>query len=139
MVMDVIEWRADSTRARSTTTSARYRRSCYLRAVVQADSGSGGGPPVEPPRARQAPHLHPVLLVYQPPANSTFLSEQTSHQPALFFSQNKPASSNHPAVQQTNISHQPPATSQTNMLLISIGNIGTTTLTLFMVHLGECR
>jgi hypothetical protein len=37
-------------------------------------------------------------LAYQPPASSTFLSEQTSHQPALLFSQNKPA----PA-----ISHQP--------------------------------
>jgi hypothetical protein len=37
-------------------------------------------------------------LAYQPPANSTFISEQTSHQPAVLFSQNKPA----PA-----ISHQP--------------------------------
>jgi hypothetical protein len=25
-------------------------------------------------------HLHPVRLAYQPPASSTFLSEQTSHQ-----------------------------------------------------------
>jgi hypothetical protein len=40
----------------------------------------------------------PVRLAYQPPASSTFLSEQTSNQPAVLFSQNKPA----PA-----ISHQP--------------------------------
>jgi hypothetical protein len=39
----------------------------------------------------------PVRLAYQPPASSTFLSEQISHQ-QLLFSQNKPA----PA-----ISHQP--------------------------------
>jgi hypothetical protein len=64
----------------------------------------------------------------------TLFSWFISHQLTVLFSQNKPATSNHPAVQ-----HQPPATSQTNMLLISIGNIGTTTLTLFMVHLGECR
>jgi hypothetical protein len=43
-----------------------------------------------------------VPLAYQPPTNSIFLSEQTSHhnQPAVLFSQNKPA----------------PDTSQTNML-----------------------
>jgi hypothetical protein len=42
----------------------------------------------------------PVRLAYQPPASSTFLSEQTSHQQptTVLFSQNKPA----PA-----ISHQP--------------------------------
>jgi hypothetical protein len=42
----------------------------------------------------------PVRLAYQPPANSTFLSEKpvTGNQPTLLFSQNKPA----PA-----ISHQP--------------------------------
>jgi hypothetical protein len=40
----------------------------------------------------------PVRLAYQSPASSTFLSEQTSNQPAVLFSQNKPA----PA-----ISHQP--------------------------------
>jgi hypothetical protein len=41
-----------------------------------------------------------VRLAYQPPASSTFLSEQTStsNQPAVLFSQNKPA----PV-----ISHQP--------------------------------
>jgi hypothetical protein len=32
----------------------------------------------------------PVRLAYQPPASSTFLSHQTSHQPAVLFSQNKP-------------------------------------------------
>jgi hypothetical protein len=40
----------------------------------------------------------PVRSAYQSPASSTFLSEQTSNQPAVLFSQNKPA----PA-----ISHQP--------------------------------
>jgi hypothetical protein len=35
--------------------------------------------------------LHPVGLAYQPPVSSIFLSEQTSHQPAVLFSQNKPA------------------------------------------------
>jgi hypothetical protein len=39
-------------------------------------------------------------LAYQPPANSTFLSEQTSHQ--------QPASSTFLS-EQTNTSHQPPA------------------------------
>jgi hypothetical protein len=43
-------------------------------------------------------NLRPVRLAYQPPASSTFLSEQTSNQPAVLFSQNKSA----PA-----ISHQP--------------------------------
>jgi hypothetical protein len=44
--------------------------------------------------------VQPVRLAYQPPANSTFLSQQisTSNQPAVLFSQNKSA----PA-----ISHQP--------------------------------
>jgi hypothetical protein len=44
--------------------------------------------------------LHPVRLAYQPPANSTFLLEQTSHQ--------QPASSTLLS-EQTSISHQPPA------------------------------
>jgi hypothetical protein len=39
-----------------------------------------------------------VRSAYQPPANSNFPSEQTSHQQTILFSQNKPA----PA-----ISHQP--------------------------------
>jgi hypothetical protein len=43
-----------------------------------------------------------VRLAYQPPASSTFLSEQTSNQPAVLFSQNKSAS----------------ATSQTNKLIV---------------------
>jgi hypothetical protein len=44
--------------------------------------------------------IRPVRLPYQLPANSIFLSQQTatSNQPAVLFSQNKPA----PA-----ISHQP--------------------------------
>jgi hypothetical protein len=44
--------------------------------------------------------LRPVRLAYQPPANSTFLSEQTSHQ--------QPASSTFFS-EQISISHQPQA------------------------------
>jgi hypothetical protein len=36
-------------------------------------------------------HLRRVRLDYQPPAGSTFLSEQTSNQPAVLFSRNKSA------------------------------------------------
>jgi hypothetical protein len=46
--------------------------------------------------------LRPVRLAYQPPASSTFLSEQTSQQ---YFSL-------------TTNQHQPSATSQTNRLLV---------------------
>jgi hypothetical protein len=49
-------------------------------------------------------NIHPIRLAYQPPANNTFLSEQTSQQ---YFSL------------RTN-QHQPPATSQTNRLIIQI-------------------
>jgi hypothetical protein len=42
--------------------------------------------------------LRPVCLAYQPPASSTFLSQQTSDQPTVLFSQNKSALA---------ISHQP--------------------------------
>jgi hypothetical protein len=45
-------------------------------------------------------NLHPVRLAYQPPASSTFLSEQTSHQ--------QPANSTFIS-EQTSTSHQPPA------------------------------
>jgi hypothetical protein len=45
-------------------------------------------------------NLRPVRLAYQPPASSTFLSEQTSHQ--------QPASSTILS-EQTSTSHQPPA------------------------------
>jgi hypothetical protein len=44
--------------------------------------------------------MRPVRLAYQPPANSTFLSEQINHQ--------QPASSTLLS-QQTSTSHQPPA------------------------------
>jgi hypothetical protein len=44
--------------------------------------------------------IQPVRLAYQPPANSTFLSEQTSHQ--------QPASSTFLS-EQTSTRHQPPA------------------------------
>jgi hypothetical protein len=46
----------------------------------------------------------PVRLAYQPPASSIFLSEQTSNQPTVLFSRNKPA----PAI----------STSQTNRLKV---------------------
>jgi hypothetical protein len=49
------------------------------------------------PASSTTPH-RPVRLAYQPPVNSTFLSEQTSNQATLLFSQHKPAST---------ISHQP--------------------------------
>jgi hypothetical protein len=45
-------------------------------------------------------NFRPVRLAYQPPASSTFLSEQTSHQ--------QPASSTFLS-EQISISHQPPA------------------------------
>jgi hypothetical protein len=45
-------------------------------------------------------NTRPVRLAYQPPASSTFLSEQTSHQ--------QPASSTFLS-QQISTSHQPPA------------------------------
>jgi hypothetical protein len=44
--------------------------------------------------------VRPVRLAYQPPASSTFLSEQTSHQ--------QPASSTILS-EQTSTGHQPPA------------------------------
>jgi hypothetical protein len=52
--------------------------------------------------SRRPKHQLPdsVRLAYQPPANSTFLSEQTSHQ--------QPASSTFLS-EQTSTSHQPPA------------------------------
>jgi hypothetical protein len=53
--------------------------------------------------------LRPVRLAYQPPANSTFLSEQTSHQ--------QPANSTFLS-EQTSTSHQPPA-NRTGCLYIS--------------------
>jgi hypothetical protein len=47
-----------------------------------------------------SPDLRPVRLAYQPPASSTFLSEQISHQ--------QPANSTFLS-EQTSTSHQPPA------------------------------
>jgi hypothetical protein len=44
------------------------------------------------------PRIQPVCLAYQPPASSTFLSEQIIHQ--------QPANSNFLS-EQTSISHQP--------------------------------
>jgi hypothetical protein len=52
--------------------------------------------------------FHPVRLAYQPPGNSTFLSQQTSHQ--------QPASSTLLS-EQTSTSHQPPA-NRTGCLMI---------------------
>jgi hypothetical protein len=51
-------------------------------------------------RARGSMVKRPVRLAYQPPASSTFLSEQTSHQ--------QPANSTLLS-EQTSTSHQPPA------------------------------
>jgi hypothetical protein len=48
----------------------------------------------------KTPHARSVRLAYQPPASSTFLSEQTSHQ--------QPASSTFLSAQ-TSTGHQPPA------------------------------
>jgi hypothetical protein len=59
--------------------------------------GSSLGVAIVPPVAR-GEVTQPVRLAYQPPASSTFLSEQISNQPTVFFSQKKSA----PA-----ISHQP--------------------------------
>jgi hypothetical protein len=47
-------------------------------------------------------NAHPVRLAYQPPASSTFLSQQISH--------HQPASSTF-LLKQTSTSHQPPAIS----------------------------
>jgi hypothetical protein len=55
-------------------------------------------------RCSVAGNQKPVRLVYQPPANSVFLSEQISHQQPVLFSHNKSA----------------PATSQTNMLQVAL-------------------
>jgi hypothetical protein len=44
--------------------------------------------------------IQPVRLAYQPPANNTFLSQQTSHQ--------QPANNTFLS-EQTSTSHQPPA------------------------------
>jgi hypothetical protein len=46
------------------------------------------------------PNLHPISLAYQPPANSTFLSEQISHQQPV---------NNTFLSEQTSTNHQPPA------------------------------
>jgi hypothetical protein len=53
--------------------------------------------------------LQPVRLAYQPPASSTFLSQQTSHQ--------QPATSQQYFSLRTN-QHQPSATNQTNRLIL---------------------
>jgi hypothetical protein len=60
--------------------------------------------------------LQPVRLAYQPPASSTFLSEQISHQ--------QPASSTLLS-EQTSTSHQPPANRTGRTLTISIEEINT--------------
>jgi hypothetical protein len=52
------------------------------------------------PKGNARNGTRPVRLAYQPPASSTFLSEQTSHQ--------QPASSIFLS-EQTSTSHQPPA------------------------------
>jgi hypothetical protein len=48
-----------------------------------------------------------ISLAYQPPASSTFISEQTSNQPTVLFSQNKsgPAVSHQPNEQAASYLH----------------------------------
>jgi hypothetical protein len=60
-----------------------------------------------PEPENQDANPHPVRLAYQPPASSTFLSEQTSHQQSASITL---------LSEQTSTSHQPPATSQPNTL-----------------------
>jgi hypothetical protein len=60
----------------------------------------GGGAEARDPDLLCLRNYGPVPLAYQPPANSTFLSEQTSHQ--------QPASSTFLS-EQISTSHQPPA------------------------------
>jgi hypothetical protein len=62
---------------------------CSCRTLVVARNG------------REPANRSPVRLAYQPPASSTFLSQQTSHQ--------QPANSTLLS-EQTSTSHQPPAT-----------------------------
>jgi hypothetical protein len=57
--------------------------------------------------------LQPVRLAYQPPASSTFFSEQISHQ--------QPASSTFSS-EQTSTSHQPPA-KRTGRLCCKFDNV----------------
>jgi uncharacterized membrane protein len=54
--------------------------------------------------------VRPVRLAYQPPANSTFLSEQTSHQ--------QPARTSQQYTSLRTNQHQPSATSQPNRLVV---------------------
>jgi hypothetical protein len=61
--------------------------------------------------------LHLVCLAYQPPANSTFLSEQTSHQ--------QPASSTFLS-EQISIIHQPPAKRTGRLSARKLGLLGRT-------------
>jgi hypothetical protein len=48
---------------------------------------------IAPASGGAADDMRPVRLAYQPPASTTFPSEQTSYQQPILFSQNKPASS----------------------------------------------
>jgi hypothetical protein len=56
--------------------------------------------------------IRPVRLAYQPPANSTFLSEQTSYQ--------QPARTSQQCSSLRTNQHQPSATSQPNRLIIHL-------------------
>jgi hypothetical protein len=64
-------------------------------------------------------NLQPVRLAYQPPASSTFLSEQTSHQ--------QPANSTFLS-EQISTSHQPPAKRTGCCLVLTCANASTTML-----------
>jgi hypothetical protein len=61
---------------------------------------------------RSFDHSHPVRLAYQPPASSTFLSEQISHQ--------QPTSGTFLS-EQTSTSHQPPV-KRTDYRLVDSGH-----------------
>jgi hypothetical protein len=67
------------------------------------------------------PAYRPIRLAYQPPASTTFLSEQTSHQQSA---------NNTFLSEQISTNHQPSATSQTNRLVAWCKKrmTGTTTL-----------
>jgi hypothetical protein len=65
--------------------------------------------------------VRPVRLAYQPPASSTFLSDQTSHeQPTsrTFLRPNQPRATSQPYFSLRTNQHQPSATSQTNRLVV---------------------
>jgi hypothetical protein len=88
--------------ARETFTEKERKKRTPAKPVAGSNRSLDSYAPRALPRSRRCtPHdPRPVRLAYQPPANSTFLSEQTSHQ--------QPTSSTFLS-EQTSTSHQPPA------------------------------